>query len=348
MKARNPAGQVKRAMVANRLGILAAMCFGGAVLSFAQTPGLPSARLDQPVALVNGVAITEAALRDESETLYPSNSAHGGMRPEKLKAVRAQALEELTVQELVYQQAEKTHTVVPIAAARTELDRLERQYGAQEFHRALQAGGVTRQQYLKNLQRRMTLERMNQQRVVDPSRVAVETLRDYYRHNLPKFIRPEAVHARLILIYVDAPAPAEDVAKAKEKIEMIYQQLTAGKDFGALAEQYSDDFYRVKGGDLGWVHRGRLEPDYEKVAFELPVGTFSKPFRTAEGFSLLKVEERQSAQQMKLEDIQPVLKAQFEQKKAEELRLAWISELKKDARIQILDAPATPALQAAH
>jgi peptidyl-prolyl cis-trans isomerase C len=300
------------------------------------------------MALVNGVAITEAALQDEIENLYPTNSVHGGLRPAKLKEVRAQALEELTVQELVYEQAEKTKAVVPITEARAELDRLERRYGAQEFHRALRCSGLTRQQYLKNLQRRMTLERMNQQHVVLPSRVSVETLRDYYRRNPQKFVRPEMVHTCLITINVNAQAPAEEVTKAKEKIEMIYQQLKAGKDFGALAEQYSEDFYRVKGGDLGWVHRGRLEPDFEKVAFDLPAGQFSKPFRAAYGFSLMKVEGREPAQQMKFEEIQPVLRAELEQKKAAELRQAWISELKKDARVQILDAPPAPALQPAH
>ena len=182
MKARNAAGRRKTPTISIRLGTLLLIGSWGALLSSSQTPGQPSTRSDRPVALVNGVAITDAALQDEMENLYPANSAHGGMRPEKLKEVRAQALEELAVQELVYEQAVKTHAVVPLAEARTEIDRLERQYGQQEFHRALKAGGITRDQYLKNLQRRMTLERMNQQRVIAPSRVAAE--------NLARLLRP--------------------------------------------------------------------------------------------------------------------------------------------------------------
>ena len=121
---------------------------------------------------------------------------------------------------------------------------------------------------------------------------------------------------------------------------MIYQQSQAGKDFGALAEQYSDDFYKIKGGDLGWVHRGRLEPDFEKVAFSLPVGKVSEPFRTQYGYNLIKVEDRQPAKQMKFADVRVVLKAQLEEERARALRKALVEDLKKGARIETVAPPA--------
>jgi parvulin-like peptidyl-prolyl isomerase len=348
MKARSRFKWVENKVSPGGLWVLSLGLLVCSPLSFAQAPAPPAVPPNREVARVNGVAITEADLQDEMEALYPSNAAHGGLKSEKLKEIRSKALGELEVEELVYEQAVQQGTLVPMAEVHKEFERLRRQYGAQNFDRSLQLSGLTRQQYLKKLQRRLTLERMNQQHVIDPARVSEQTLRDYYDHNLHKFVRPEQVHARLILVSVDPQAKPEEVSKAKEKIEAVYKQLQAGKDFAALAEQYSDDFYRVRGGDLGWVHRGRLEPDFEKVAFSLGVGQFGEPFRTQYGFNLMKVEGREPARQMKFEDVQPVLKAEFEGKKAQEFRQAWIDQLKKNAFIEIPEAAPALGLQAAH
>lgn len=321
------------------------------VAASAQASGSPSIPPSAVVARVNGASINESEVQQEMESLYPSNSAHGGIRAEKLKEIHSQALEELIVQELAYQQAVKTHALVPMTEVRAEFARLRQKYSARDFDRSLQASGLTRQQYLKNLQRRMTLERLLKQKVALPSRVSRQALRAYYNRNLKKFQRPEQVRARLILAAVDPKGAPEDDRKAKEKIEMVYRELKAGKNFAGLAEQHSDDFYKVKGGDLGWVHRGRLEPDFEKVAFALPVGKFSEPFRTPYGYNLMKVEGRESARQMKFEEIRNILKAELEQKKFQELRQTWMAQLKKGARIEIVERPVSggvPETRAAH
>jgi peptidyl-prolyl cis-trans isomerase C len=315
---------------------------------FAQAPSHPPVSPEGVAARVNGVAITETAVADEMETLYPSNAAHGGIRPGKLKEIRAEALEELIAQELAYQQAVKADGLVPMAEVRVEYQRARSKYGVQAFDRPLQASGLTRQQYLKKLQRRMTLEQLTRRKVYLPSRVGPQALRAYYQQNLKKFQRPERVHTRLILAAVDAKAGPEQERKAREKIDKVYQELRAGKDFAALAQQYSDDFYRVKGGDVGWMHRLSMEPDFEKVAFSVPVGQFSQPFRTPYGYNVMKVEGREPARLMKFEEVRERLKSELEEKKFAELRQTWVDQLKKDAKVEILQTETASAPQAAH
>jgi len=313
---------------------------------FGQVSTNRTAPRNEVVAHVNGAAITAADLSAEVETIYPSGAGHGGLAPEKMKEIRFQALEELVVRELAYQQAVKLKAVVPMVETQVEYQRLRQKLGPAAFDRDLQASGLTSQQYLKQLQRQMTLERLMREKVELPSRVGPTALRTYYDQNLNKFQRPEQVHARLITATVDRQAKTEEVAKAKLRIDTAYRELQAGKDFGSVAEQYSDDSYRVEGGDLGWVHRGRLEPDCEKVAFSLPVGKFSEPFRTSYGYSLIKVEGREPARQMAFAEVSPALKQELEQKKMLELRNAWVEQLKKNAQIEILAD--TPDLRAGH
>lgn len=334
------------------LSLALGICVAGISSLCAEVPTRSLPDLGKQVARVNGMEITEGDLRSEMERLYPSNAGHGGLRPDKLKEIRSKALEELIVQELAYQQAVKAKKLVPMPEVQTEFQRMRTKYGAKEFDASLKADGLTRPQYLKKLQRQMTLERSFQEKVVLPSRADPPAVRAFYEHNLPRFERPEQVHVRLILATMDPKAKPEEQQKAQQKIEMVEKRLKAGEDFGALAEQFSDDMYRINGGDLGWVHRGRLEPEYEKVIFALPVGKASDTFRTPEGYAVVKVEGREPSRQMKFEEVSKIIQAEMEKKKSEALREAWVAQVKQDAQIEILDGTpkfVTPvSLQADH
>jgi len=77
-------------------GTLAGLAWGLALsLSatvFGQVSGSRTAPRDEVVARVNLAAITAADLSAEVETIYPSNSGHGGLEPEKMKEIRSKAL----------------------------------------------------------------------------------------------------------------------------------------------------------------------------------------------------------------------------------------------------------------
>ena len=82
-----------------------------------------------------------------------------------------------------------------------------------------------------------------------------------YDKNKDRYNEPEKRHARHILIPV-----GKDDAAARKQAEEVLAQAKAGKDFAALAKQYSQDPGSAeKGGDLDWADRtqffieGRLE-----------------------------------------------------------------------------------------
>lgn len=140
----------------------------------------------------------------------------------------------------------------------------------------------------------------------------VEVLRDKLTQVLCTDIptTEEAVHVRHILIAVKTPTPepvgegtptptpdpklvqqAEE--EALKKAEEVKARLEAGEDFAALAKEFSDDpFSASQGGDLGWIGRGFMPKEFEDVAFRLEPGQTSDPVKTALGYHIIQVLEK--------------------------------------------------------
>lgn len=80
--------------------------------------------------------------------------------------------------------------------------------------------------------------------------------------------------------------------KEKTRMELIEirNRLLAGEDFCELAKKYSDDpSVTYNCGDMGWVGRGRLVPEYEATAFRLKENEISMPVETAYGFHIIQL-----------------------------------------------------------
>lgn len=71
--------------------------------------------------------------------------------------------------------------------------------------------------------------------------------------------------------------------------EEILKKLQAGGNFSALAEQYSIDGSRRRGGDLGEFGRGMMVKPFEEAAFALEKkGDISGIVKTQFGYHIIK------------------------------------------------------------
>lgn len=116
-----------------------------------------------------------------------------------------------------------------------------------------------------------------------------------------KYSQEEQVKASHILIKTK-PNDPESEKKALEKIQGL-QKRAAKEDFGKLAAEFSEDGgSKVKKGDLGFFARGRMVPEFDKVAFTLPVGKISEPVKSMFGYHLIKVTDKKPAFEATLEN----------------------------------------------
>jgi peptidyl-prolyl cis-trans isomerase D len=142
---------------------------------------------------------------------------------------------------------------------------------------------------------------------------------DYYQNNREKYTQPKRIKVRHILIKAEAKE-TEASAKARKKAESIREEAVKGKDFAQLVKQYSEDpGTKDRGGDLGYLSRGQLVPEFEQEAFSLKVGEIGKVVQTPYGFHILRVDEIQEAKVEPLEKVKDQIASFLRARKTREL-----------------------------
>jgi len=89
------------------------------------------------------------------------------------------------------------------------------------------------------------------------------------------------------------PVSDEEVNSVKERLNSYRERVLRGEKFSMLARLYSDDPGSAsKGGDLGFVERGTLYPEFEAAAFNLKSGEISQVVKTQAGYHIIQMIER--------------------------------------------------------
>ncbi len=143
-----------------------------------------------------------------------------------------------------------------------------------------------------NLEEQLLIQKM-QEKITAGVNVTPKEVKQFYKQipkdSLPKF--STQVEVGHIVRY---PKPSED---EKEKtirfLEDLKKRIVAGEDFGALAQEYSEDPGSAKlNGELGFFKRGDLVPEYEAAALSMRPGELSQIVASQFGFHLIQLIER--------------------------------------------------------
>ena len=117
----------------------------------------------------------------------------------------------------------------------------------------------------------------------------------YYKEHRVEFEKPKRLKTAHILVRVPPTGGSEAENKSKAKVEEAIRRAKAGEDFGKLAKELSEDTATApQGGDLGFVGKGEMVPQFEEAVFALKKGEMSpQPVRTPFGYHAIKVSDVQ-------------------------------------------------------
>ena len=175
-------------------------------------------------------------------------------------------------------------------------------------------------------------------------KVTDDAVKNFYESNRARY-EEKKVHVAHILVRTNkAMSDTERQAKLTTA-QQIHSKLKSGADFAELAASDSEDkISGKKGGDLGWLEDGSIDPRFSKKVFELKEGEISEPFETAFGFHVVKVLEGEKTISRPFQavagDIRHELRNKAKQAELERLK-SKLNISKKDAY-----APAASAVPA--
>jgi len=288
--------------------------------------GLPDPRT--PVARVNGVAVTSGELDAEIDRLAPSAvSAHG--KSADKAALRKKALDELIVRELAYQKAKEQKLNVPAAEMNAAVAKIKGRYkAAGSFRAALAAEQISEPEFRRRVEKDLLLRKIYKREIDDKAAVARSEVDTYYRDHKAKFLEPES--AWMLQVFI------RDSKEAKSKADEALAKLKSGTPFFDVAYTYSEDDYKVVGGDYGWIHLGQLSPEVEKLVFTAPPKKLVGPVHTSFGWHILQVGEHRPERQLPLEEASQRISDTLHRQRLAQAREEFLHRLREDARIEYL------------
>jgi len=318
----------------NKISLPAVFVLFFSALSHAGDGDLPTGQAGRSVASVNGVSITEREVQGAAAQKMPWSAFHKDISEETTKKVRDEALESLIDNELVYQAAQK-QTAVQDAEVQDAFEKTRKgSKTGEDFAGALKKAGLSESDLRTNIKRQLMIRKMLEIAVLQPSQVSEAEAREHYDSNRGKYNEPEKMKLREIFFEVPSNASADERAEKKKKAGMVMEKLRAGGDFGLLAWEYSEDKFKYKSGEIGFVHEGMLTPEIEKEVLGLKPKETTGIIDSIYGYYIFFLEEKTQAMQLEFADVKERLTKELRGKREKKLREAFIAELRQKAEIK--------------
>ncbi|HPK87251.1 MAG TPA: SurA N-terminal domain-containing protein [Atribacterota bacterium] len=262
-------------------------------------------------------AFTSFVSRYDSQTL-------SAISDELLASLKNNITEQLVNSTLLYQYAEKQNINVTAADLDREVEEIKSSFSSeQEFNDALRKNNLTLNQLKDNLKRQIRIDKAVQNEY-DKINISDEEIVQYYEENKSAFFQPEKRQISHILV--------ED----EEEAELLRNQLNDGLiEFEQTAKDKSICPSAEQGGDLGYIMRGQMVPEFEEVAFSLEKGELSNVVKTEYGYHILQCGDIQEEKQLTLDEAQNSIKSILAYQKQNESIQSLLAQLKENADIKI-------------
>jgi peptidyl-prolyl cis-trans isomerase C len=293
------------------------------------------AQLPDVLATVNGEAVSKAEFEAQVRNLEASS---GGPVPatERDRVYRG-VLDQLVGYKLLMQEAKARNLVVPDADVEARIAEIKRQFpNEQVFTQMLQSRQMTLDKLRADARQDLAVNRLLENAIADKIGVSAEQVTKFHKDNPDRFKQPESVRASHILITFPQNADAAAKAKAKTQADKVLAEVKSGKDFSALAKQYSQDpGSAANGGDLGFFQRGQMVGPFNDVSFSLGVGQTSDLVETQFGYHIIRVTEKQAAKDIPLDDVRADVVRYLENVNREKETQTFVESLKAKGKVSI-------------
>lgn len=250
--------------------------------------------LDEVIAVIGD----EIATKSELESKYSTVLSQGGKVDDQTKCV---VLEDVLYGKLILNQARVDSVEITDSQLESEMDRRMRyfvsQFGSEGAMESFYKKPMSKikDEMRKSLKEQMLIQ-AKQSEITAGTKVTPLEVEKYY-NNIPKDSLPlvnSEVEVAQIVAY--APTSRASIKDVKDKLRNYKKRVLEGEKFSTLAVLYSEDQgSAVKGGEIGFVGKAEVEPEFSAAAFALKEGQVSPIVKTRFGYHIIQLIERRGS-----------------------------------------------------
>ncbi len=194
-----------------------------------------------------------------------------------------------------------------------EIENIKKMFPSEkEFEDALKKQNMDEDDLRNNIEKNLLLEKVKE-KVVGDIKITDKDVKEYYDKNKDQFKVGNQVKVAHILV------------KDEKTAKTVKEDLDKGGDFVELAKKHSTDTAnKDKGGDLGWITKEQVVPEFGNKAFSMKIGEISDPVKTEFGFHIIRVDDTKQASTKSLEEVKDVIKAQLTEEKKSKKFNDWL------------------------
>jgi peptidyl-prolyl cis-trans isomerase SurA len=252
--------------------------------------------IDGIAAIVNDGVVLKSQLREEVAAILV-RAGNEDLQLPPADVLQEQVLERLIVTEVQLQRAALIGLQVSDQMLNESIGRIASANNVkfEDMPRLLEEDGVTYATFRRSLRDELTLDQLKRidvgQRITVSPREVEQCLADL-EGSVAVNSEYNLSH---ILIELSESASAVEVDAAAAKAQEIYVEIQNGADFGEMAVRHSDHMTSLEGGSLGWMLGAQVPTIYADAVVDMQAGDVSEPFRSANSFHMVKVNELRSA-----------------------------------------------------
>ena len=151
-----------------------------------------------------------------------------------------------------------------------------------------------REEMMTSVRNQMLIQQM-QQKLTSNIKPTPAEIRRYYNSLPLDSIPMMPAQVEVQILSFEPAVPAEETERIKQRLREFTERVQSGKaDFSMLARLYSEDTESAKrGGELGFVGKGQLVPEFAEVAFNMnDPKRVSRIVKTEYGYHIIQLIEK--------------------------------------------------------
>ena len=252
--------------------------------------------MDHIVAIVNENVITHQELQQRIKDFKQQLLQRNASLPDD-DVMQKQVLERMIVDDIQLQLAQAQGIQIDDLTLNRMLESVAQRNRTtlDDMRKRMQADGIDFDNFKEQTRKDMMIGQIQQRMVYARVQVSSQEI-DQFMEQQKQSGSSDKYHIAHILIATPEAAAPEDIAKAYDKAEKVIAHLKTGEPFQEVAQRFSEGRQALEGGDLGWRTAAELPGIFVDAIRNLKKGDISPPLRSASGFHIVKLVDKQTQQ----------------------------------------------------